>query len=199
MANVKILSVVDYVDHLEIMRDFIKKSGFEIEITEDRDKLLPQSISNYDVFLDYTHGGKLTDEQTESILRFVSEGKALVGVHSAAVDKQSPRYTRLLGGKYIGHSDEAPSKVYVIDPIHPITEGIGDFEIIDEIYKLEYEPNSFQTLITSQVDGVVYPVCWIKEYGSGKVTFLSLGHGQKAFENSNFQQLVIRMIKWAVR
>lgn len=199
MADIKILSVVDYVDHLEIMRDFIKKAGFDIEITEDRDKLLPKSINDYDVFLDYTHGGKLTDEQTESVIKFVAGGKSLVGVHSAAVDKQSPKYTKLLGGKYIGHSDEAPSKVKIIDPIHPITEGMSDFEIVDEIYKLEYEPNSFQTLITSEVQGIVCPVCWIKEYGRGKVTFLSLGHGQKAFENSNFQQLVIRMIKWAIR
>jgi uncharacterized protein len=199
MAITKILSVVDYVDHLEIMRNFLKKAGFEIEITEDRNKLLPQSIGNYDVFLDYTHGGNLNDEQTESGMKFVAEGKALVGVHSAAVDKQSPKYIKLLGGKYAGHSEEAPSKVTIIEPVHPITSGIGDFEIIDEIYKLDYERDSFQTLITSTVQGTVSPVCWIKEYGKGKVTFLSLGHGKQAFENGNFQELVIRMVKWAVR
>lgn len=199
MAITKILSVVDYVDHLEIMRNFLGKAGLEIEITEDRNKLLPQSIGNYDIFLDYTHGGKLTDEQAESVMKFVSEGKALVGIHSAAVDKQSPKYTKLLGGEYAGHSDEAPSKVTVIDSVHPITSGISDFEIVDEIYKLDYEPNSFQTLITSTVQGIVCPVCWIKEYGRGKVTFLSLGHGQQAFENSNFQELVIRMVRWAIK
>jgi len=196
MSKIKILAVVDYVQHLEIMRNFLEKAGFEIKITEDRDQLL-QNINEYDVFLDYTHGGKLTDEQTESVIKFVEGGKALVGVHSSAVDKVSPKYDKLLGGKYSGHSDEGKSKVRIVDPNHPITAGMKDFEIVDEIYKLDYEPNTFQVLMDSEVQGVVYPICWVKEYGKGKVTFLSLGHAEKAFENKNFQELVIRMVKWA--
>ena len=196
MSKIKILAVVDYVQHLEIMRNFLEKAGFEIKITEDRDQLL-QNINDYDVFLDYTHGGKLTDEQTESVIKFVEGGKALVGVHSSAVDKVSPKYDKLLGGKYSGHSDEGKSKVRIADPNHPITAGMKDFEIVDEIYKLAYEPNTFQVLMDSEVQGVVYPICWVKEYGKGKVTFLSLGHAEKAFKNENFQELVIRMVKWA--
>jgi uncharacterized protein len=196
MGKIKILAVVDYVQHLEIMRNFLEKAGFEIKITEDRDQLL-QNINDYDVFLDYTHGGKLTDEQTESVIKFVEGGKALVGVHSAAVDKGSPKYDKLLGGKYYSHSEEAESEVHIVDTIHPITAGMKDFNIVDEIYALAYEPNTFQVLIDGKVNGVVYPICWIKEYGKGKVTFLSLGHGEQAFNNDNFQELVIRMIKWA--
>jgi hypothetical protein len=37
---------MDYVDHLEIMRNFLEKAGFEIKITEDRDQLT-QNISNH--------------------------------------------------------------------------------------------------------------------------------------------------------
>jgi uncharacterized protein len=196
MGKIKILAVVDYVQHLEIMRNFLEKAGFEIKITEDRDQLL-QNINDYDVFLDYTHGGKLTDEQTESVIKFVEGGKALVGIHSSAVDKGSPKYDKLLGGKYYSHSEEAESEVYIGDTIHPITSGMKDFKIVDEIYALAYEPNTFQVLIDGKVKGVVYPICWIKEYGKGKVTFLSLGHGEQAFNNENFQELVIRMIKWA--
>lgn len=197
MDKIRILAVVDYVEHIDIMEDFLKKAGFFVDVTEDRDQLLPQQISEYDVFLDYMHGGKLTDEQTESVIEFVKDGNALVGVHSAAVDKKSPEFIELLGGKYIGHSDEGPSEVFLFDTIHPITESMEDFEIVDEIYKLEYKSNTFQVLIESEVEGTVYPVCWIKEYGKGKVTFLSLGHGRQAFENENFQKLVIRMVKWA--
>jgi hypothetical protein len=196
MSKIRILSVVDYVEHLEIMRNFLEKAGFEIKITEDRDQLL-RNINDYDVFLDYTHGGKLTNDQTDSLIKFVESGKALVGVHSAAVDKGSPKYDKLLGGKYSGHSDEGKSKVHIIDSDHPITAGIQDFEIIDEIYKLDYEPNTFRVLIGGEVQGVVTPICWVKEYGKGKVTFLSLGHGEQAFNNKNFQELVIRMVKWA--
>ena len=195
MSKIRILSVVDYVNHLEIMRSFLEKAGFEIKIIEDRNQLL-QNINDYNVFLDYTHGGKLTDDQTDSAIKFVEGGKALVGVHSAAVDKGSLKYDKLLGGKYSGHSDEGKSKVRIINSDHPITAGMKDFEIVDEIYKLDYEPNTFRVLIEGEVQGVVYPICWVKEYGKGKVTFLSLGHGEQAFKNENFQELVIRMVKW---
>jgi len=194
---IRILSVVDYVDHLEVMKDFLGIQGFDLDMTEDRNQLLPQNIGKYDVFLDYMHGGKLTDEQTQSVIDFVKGGKALVGVHSSAVDKQSPDYIKLLGGKYIGHSDEAESSVRIIDSDHPITKGIENFSIYDEIYKVDYEPGTFRVLIESDVAGTAYPVCWIKEYGRGKVVFLSLGHGKRAFENKSFQELVIRMIKWS--
>lgn len=197
MQKKRILAVVDYVDHIDIMEDFLKKAGFEVNVTEDRDQLLLDNINKYDVFLDYMHGGKLTDKQTESVKNFVKAGNALIGVHSAAVDKKSPEFTKLLGGKYIGHSDEGDSQVRVIDNVHPITEGMKDFKIIDEIYKLDYVPNSFQVLIQGEVEGTTSPVCWIKEYGRGKVAFLSLGHGPQAFENENFQKLVIRMVNWA--
>ena len=50
-----------------------------------------------------------------------------------------------------------------------------------------------------EVEGKTYPVCWVREYGMGRVTFLSLGHGREAFENENFQELVVRCVKWASR
>jgi len=198
MQKNNILAVIDYVEHFDIMEDFLKDAGFEVCVTEVRDELLPENISKYDVFLDYMHGGKLTTEQTESVIKFVKSGKALVGIHSAAVDKGSPEFIKLLGGKYIGHSDEGNSEAKIVDTDHPITEGMEDFEIVDEIYKLDYVPNSFQVLIEGEVEGTNYPICWIKEYGRGKVTFLSLGHGKQAFESPDFQKLVIRMINWSV-
>ena len=197
--SVRILSVVDYVPHVDIMEGFLRKAGFDIKVTEDRDSLLPDSISEYDVFLDYMHGGLLNAEQTKSVVDFVAGGKALVGVHSAAVDKRSPEFMSLLGGKYIGHRDYMEAKVTIVDEDHPITKGIGDFSIIDEIYKLDYDPKPLRVLIHGEVEGEIYPVCWVREYGKGRVAFLSLGHGKESFENSNFQELVTRCIRWSVK
>jgi type 1 glutamine amidotransferase len=195
--SIKVLMVVDYVPHVDIMEDFLKKAGFEVKVTEDRNSLLPESISKYDVFLDYTHGGFLNPEQTKSVIDFVAKGKALVGVHSAAVDKKSPEFISLLGGKYIGHRDCDRALVTIDDENHLITKDIKFFVIVDEIYKLDYDPKSLHILMEGEVEGKMYPVCWVKDHGKGKVTFLSLGHGKEAFENIVFQELVIRCINWA--
>ncbi len=196
--SIRILSVVDYVPHVDIMEGFLREAGFDIKVTEDRNSLLPDSISEYDVFLDYMHGGLLNAEQTKSVVDFVASGKALVGVHSAAVDKRSPEFMSLLGGKYTGHRDCMEAEVTIVDEDHPITKGIGDFSIIDEIYKLDYDPAPLRVLIQGEVEGEIYPVCWVREYGKGRVAFLSLGHGKESFENSSFQELVIRCIRWSV-
>ncbi len=197
MGKLKILTVVDYVPHVDIMENFLRDASFEVEVTEDRNSLLPERIAKYDVCLDYMHGGLLTEEQTKGLLDFVAGGKSLVGVHSAAVDKKSPEFIALLGGKYIGHEDYKEASVTIVDTEHPITQGIDDFSIIDEIYKLEYDPEPLHVLIEGVAGGITYPVCWTREYGEGKVAFLSLGHGPESFENPHFQELVIRCINWA--
>lgn len=197
--NAKILSVVDYLPHIDIMEAFLQEAGFEVRVTEDRDSLLPDNIAEYDVFLDYMHGGLLNGEQTKSVVDFVASGKALVGIHSAAVDKRSPEFISLLGGKYTGHRDCMEAMVTIADKHHPITEGISDFSIVDEIYKLDYDPAPLHVLMEGEVEGKTYPVCWVREYDMGRVTFLSLGHGREAFENGNFQELVVRCVKWASR
>jgi type 1 glutamine amidotransferase len=197
MEKLKVLVVVDYVPHIEIMRKFLQDASFEVEITEDRDSLLKERIAQYDVCLDYMHGGALKPEQTQGLIDFVAGGKALVGVHSAAVDKKSLAFIDLLGGKYIGHEEYHETTVTIVDAEHPITQGMSDFSIIDELYKLEYNPEPLHVLIEGVAEGTTYPVCWTRQYGKGRVVFFSLGHGPESFENKDFQKIVIRSIQWA--
>ena len=197
METLKVLVVVDYVPHIEIMRKFLQDASFEVEITEDRDSLLPERIVQYDVCLDYMHGGELNPDQTQGLINFVSNGKALVGVHSAAVDKKSDDFIDLLGGKYIGHQDYSETTVKIVDTEHPITQGMSDFSIIDELYKLEYNPQHLHILIEGVLEGITYPVCWTRQHGKGRVVFFSLGHGPESFENKDFQKVIIRSIQWA--
>jgi type 1 glutamine amidotransferase len=199
MTKLKILAVVDYVPHLEIMRKFLQEASFDLQITEDRNSLLKGPIAQYDVCLDYMHGGELNSDQTQGLIDFVAGGKALVGVHSAAVDKKSPDFIDLLGGKYIGHEDYHETTVKIVDAEHPITQGMSDFSIIDELYKLEYNPDPLHVLIEGVAEGTTYPVCWTRQYGKGRVVFFSLGHGSESFENKDFQRIVIRSVQWAAK
>jgi len=62
--SMKILLVVDYVPHVDIMESFLKKAGFDVKVTEDRDALLPDNIA---IFLELQrnsrqHGNKSQPE-----------------------------------------------------------------------------------------------------------------------------------------
>ncbi len=197
MSKIRILAVVRYLEHIEVMEHFLREAGFEIDVTEERARLLPQSIGEYDILLDYMQFGGLTEAQTQSVIEFVKGGKGLIGIHSAALPK-SPEYTELLGGVFTSYTPVVKVKVRVIDADHPISEGMGDFTIVDELYHVEYD-SSLRVLMNGEAEGMVQPACWVKEFGKGRVAYISLGHGREAFENENFQRLVVKTVNWATR
>ena len=50
------------------------------------------------------------------------------------------------------------------------------------------------------IDGVVMPIAWKKEYGKGKIFFLTIGHDPDEFINEeNAWKLLTRGLKWATR
>ena len=40
---------------------------------------------------------------------------------------------------------------------------------------------------------------WVQEFGKGRVFNTTLGHGQQAFDNPQFQRLVVRGLYWAAK
>lgn len=179
-----------------ILETFLKRAGMSPTLTEDRDALKESSISNYDVFLDYTTGEKLEPHQLEGLLGFVSSGKGFVGLHCAADSfRDNAEYIEMLGGKFRTHPPMQTLPISVEDLSHPITAAMAPFEIFDELYVLDYAPG-MHWLLSSEWEGEKQPVAWVKEHGRGRLFYLSLGHGPEAFNNPSFQKLVTRGIHW---
>lgn len=180
-----------------ILERFLREAGMSPTLTEDRDALKKENISGYDVFLDYTTGDTLQPDQLEGLLGFVSSGKGFVGLHCAADSfKDNAEYIEMVGGKFRTHPPTQPVSVAVDDPSHPITQGTEPFEIIDELYILDYAPG-MHWLLSAVWEGARQPVAWVKEHGRGRLFYLSLGHGPEAFNNPHFQNLVLKGLRWA--
>lgn len=181
-----------------IMEGFLTKAGFCVELTEDRDILLADRIKEYDVVVDYTTGEKLNQDQVGGLLGFVAGGGGFVGIHCAADSfKENHEYISMLGGRFITHPPHQELSITVVDHEHPITKGISDFKIQDELYMLEYDPAPLHILMECHFQDKVMPVAWVRPYGKGRVYYLSLGHGPEAHNNPAFQELLIRGINWA--
>jgi type 1 glutamine amidotransferase len=70
-----------------------------------------------------------------------------------------------------------------MDPASPITAGWGKSIALNEEFYLfrNYDPKQVHLLLAMQAqpytrEAGVYPVSWIKKYGSGRVFYTSLGH-----------------------
>ena len=183
-----------------IYRKFLTKAGFKVKITENRDDFLADRLADVDVVVDYTTGGKLTDNQAKGLLGFVKSGRGFVGVHSAADSYHNVRaYERMVGGIFLSHPPTIPHTFKVAKKTHPVMKGVAaTFRMPEELYLMDYI-GQFETLLTCRFNDLTLPMAWVKPYGCGRVFFTALGHGAEQHENRNFQKMVVNGIRWTAR
>jgi len=169
-----------------------------LTLSTELDDLKAENLGKYDVVLFYGSGGNFTDEaQEKGLKQFVENGGGLVGVHATDAFKRSDVYWRFLGGRFTGHGG-GKFMLRIEDKKHPITAGMDDFEIQDETYRNDYHPD-FKLQSLGHVDRgqEQQSMIWVQECGKGRVFNTTLGHGKAAFDNPQFQRLVVRGLYWA--
>ena len=173
----------------------------------DRDDLL-----SYDVVVLYDMAQNITDAQRAKFMALFDKGIGLVVLHHALVSYQHwPEYEKIIGGRYqepdpnkagkvteaVGwkHDEEIP--VVIVATNHPVTAGLKDFTIHDEIYWGYRVGSDVTPLITTTHPKSGKPLGWARTQGKSRVVYLQLGHGKEAFENENYRKLVAQGIQWA--
>jgi type 1 glutamine amidotransferase len=131
-------------------------------------------------------------------------------LHHALVSYQDwPEYERIIGGRYpeekgksgvvtaeVGYQHDVDIPVTIVAKNHPITAGMSDFTIHDEIYwGFRVQPD-IAPLITTTHPQSGKPLGWTRREGKSRIVYLQLGHGRTAFENANYRRLVAASIRW---
>ena len=85
----------------------------------------------------------------------------------------------------------------VRDGEHPVTRGVSDFQIHDEVYKgLWFAVDNHILLSTDHTDSDAL-IGWARRYGRARVCAIQLGHDAKAYASPEYRQLVVNAIRWA--
>jgi type 1 glutamine amidotransferase len=93
------------------------------------------------------------------------------------------------------HDVSIPIKIE--DKNHPVTRGLRDFEIFDEVYwDVEILPSVKPLLSTTHPKSMKY-VAWINHYGNSDVLYIQLGHGPTGYSNPNYRKLIQQAIEWS--
>ena len=170
-------------------------------------------LLSFDVVVLYDIRRTITDEQRARFLSLFEKGVGLVVLHHAIVSYQHwPDYERIIGGKYpeedgksgvvtpeVGYKHDEEVPVVIVAPDHPITSGMKDFTIHDEIYWGYWAGKDVTPLITTTHPKSARPLAWVRTEKNSRVVYLQLGHDHQAYENPNFQQLVARSIQWTAK
>jgi uncharacterized protein len=161
----------------------------------------PETADN-DVFVFYTSGGQFHPSQQEALAAMVAAGKGLVGIHCACIMglPADRALYELLGCRYLSHGPGHHEGRHTIEIAadHPVTAGLGDFELFDEYYEFELADDKITVLARrTRADGVVIPVMYAREVGAGRVVYLALGHDMRAWGEPSFRALVRQAMTWA--
>lgn len=169
-------------------------------------------LFSYDVVVLYDMPQNITDTQKARFMGLFDRGIGLVVLHHALVSYQSwPEYEQIIGGRYqepdpnkagkvteqAGYQHDVEIPVVVVATNSPVTRGVSDFMIHDEIYWGYRVGAQVKPFITTTHPKSGKPLGWSRIQGRSIVVYLQLGHGKEAFENENYRKLVANSIRTA--
>lgn len=176
--------------------------------------LTAEAAKAWDVLVLYDMWQPITDEAKADFIARLKEGKGLVALHHSMANYQKwPEYERIIGGRYnlekrTVDGAERPASTYkhdvefrvkVVNPQHPVTRGLADFDIHDETYGLfDVSPHAHALLATDEATSG-RTIAWARTYEAARVVYIQLGHDQLAYENPDYRKLVGNAVRWVAR
>ena len=184
---------------------------FKINVTEKPDTLTYNEFKKYDVVVsnwntwpdnDY----RMQKEWEDDFLKYVMEGGGSVFIHAGASSFYKWNEYRQIGigrwGKETSHGNQTRARVNGFDKMHPITKGLRDFYIMDEIWE---KPDIFSgattlatVTATDENNGhrISSPSVIVNHIGKGRSFFTILGHNERALLNRGLQTILLRATQW---
>lgn len=185
-----------------------------VEAVQKNDSELFEDIGNwdYDVIVLYNMTQNISAKRQANFKALLAKGVGLVALHhSEGAFNTWEDYRKIIGARYplkpqdidgvhfetgtYEHDNDMDIKV--VDREHPITQGLSDFTIHDEVYKGLWFAKDNHVLLTTNHPKNDPTVCWVRPSSEGRIVFLQLGHDSKAYANPSFRELVVRSIRWA--
>jgi type 1 glutamine amidotransferase len=145
----------------------------------------------------------LSAEARDGLVEHVHSGGGLLAMHGASICFDDwPQWRELLGGVWrwdrSSHPPlDGPVAVTVATDRHPIVAGIGDFDIVDEVYGFLDRTEDVAGLMSSPHGGTEHPLLWAREVGGGRVVYDALGHHVPSYAVPEHRRIVQRAARWA--
>lgn len=162
-------------------------------------------LSGIDVVVLYDAPKVYTPEQRARFSAMFTHGTGLVVLHHALLlDHDWPDYERIIGGAYptrppkgappVGYRGDVDIPVVIANRDHPITAGLENFTVRDEIYWGFRVGSDVTPLLTTTHPDSGKPLAWTRTEGKSRVFLTQLGHG--CFDDPHYRELVSRALHW---
>lgn len=146
----------------------------------------------------------LSPEGRARLSGFVRGGGGLFGLHTAGLCFDDwEEWRQILGGVWLWgrswHPPLGPARVTKTAEAHPLTDGLGGFDIVDEVYSGLGRARGVRPLLEARAGPMerAEPVLWAHRYGRGRVVFDALGHNRASIEQDSHAEIIRRAAGWA--
>lgn len=181
-------------------------------------------MDTVDLVLQINTMSTIQPEEFAGLQRAVLRGAGLAGWHGGIADayRDNADYLHMIGGQFAHHAGKDPGErtgeqsdnyipytvhITELGTAHPITAGIGDFDLETEQYwVLSDEYNDVLATTTQEVRPwdawhrpVTSPAVWVREWGAGRVFVSAPGHKLDVVREPHVRTIIERGLLWAAR
>ena len=207
-----------FIPHLEA-------NGFEVRVEESpRVYADADYMAGVDLVMQCMTMSTIEADEINGLRAAVERGTGLAGWHGGIADsyRNNADYLQLIGGQFACHPGKHPDertgeqsdnylpyRVNVLPDAaeHPVTAGIGDFDLVTEQYWV-LSDDLVDVLATTTVPArefdpwhrpIVSPAIWTRRWGRGRVFVSTPGHRVEVLQDPNVRTLIERGLLWASR
>jgi type 1 glutamine amidotransferase len=216
----------DPVEATDAFIPFLEKNGFAVRI-EDSPAVYAdaEAMSTVDLILQCMTMSEARNDEVAGLRAAVARGAGFTGWHGGIADsyRASPDYLQLVGGQFATHPSKEPSALTGDGPennyltysveitdlgrTHPITAGLGDFELTTEQYWVLHD-SLIDVLATTTHPvqswhewhrPIVSPAIWTRLWGEGRIVVSTPGHSVDILRHPTVRTVIERGMLWAAR
>ena len=158
-------------------------------------------LARTDVLVIYAADGASMGMEDRRLLEaFLGRGGGLVVLHDGLCGTNAAWFASLAGGaKTHGPTNWQRGVVglYFQDTPHPITEGISNFDLEDELFfNVQFATGAQVIATTFRTAKEIVPQMWVYERAGARAFTSCVGHHYRNFELPHFRGLLLRAIAW---
>ena len=171
--------------------------------------LSSSDVGKYDLLLFYDYLPEMSLADSTLFLKLTRMGMPMIFMHHALCTFQRwDGYQQMVGGRYVmpgyhpdsslysGYAHDLDLSIEVLDPSHPVTQGIGEFVIHDEGYYNIQINQEVHPLLGTQHPYCAPQVAWVNQRNRSTCLFLMFGHDKQAYMNEHLKLLLQNSIQW---
>lgn len=196
----------DRESFFELFDSFQDISYTELKHPEANLQLGTIDPKTFDAVVFYDMPKTISETEKESYYKLLKLGKGLLFLHHSLCSYQQwDGYKTIVGGKYHEEKDSPASSTYqhdvsfkvkIADSKHPVTKGITDFEILDEVYGNTEVLPGVTPLLTADHPQSSKIIGWVHQKENSRIVYIQPGHDQHGYSNPDYRKLVKQAIEF---